>query len=42
MARCLAQEPAVLLLCEPTAGVDIGTRVALYEFIAELATRASA
>jgi ribose transport system ATP-binding protein len=27
----------VLLLCEPTAGVDIGTRVALYEFIAELA-----
>ena len=37
MARCLAQEPTVLLLCEPTAGVDIGTRVALYEFIAELA-----
>ena len=32
-----AQEPTVLLLCEPTAGVDIGTRVALYEFIAELA-----
>ena len=37
MARCLALEPSVLLLCEPTAGVDIGTRVALYEFIAELA-----
>jgi ABC-type sugar transport system ATPase subunit len=37
MARCLAQEPEVLLLCEPTAGVDIGTRVALYEFIAGLA-----
>ena len=39
MARCLAQEPTVLLLCEPTAGVDIGTRVALYEFIADLATQ---
>jgi ribose transport system ATP-binding protein len=39
MARCLAQEPTVLLLCEPTAGVDIGTRVALYEFIANLASK---
>ena len=38
MARCLAQEPDVLLLCEPTAGVDIGTRVALYRIIADLAT----
>jgi ribose transport system ATP-binding protein len=37
MARCLAQEPTVLLMCEPTAGVDVGTRVALYAFIAELA-----
>jgi ribose transport system ATP-binding protein len=39
MARCLVQDPRVLLLCEPTAGVDIGTRVALYEFIADLATQ---
>ena len=39
MARCLAQEPTVLLLCEPTAGVDIGTRVALYGFIADLASK---
>jgi ABC-type sugar transport system ATPase subunit len=39
MARCLAQDPHVLLLCEPTAGVDIGTRVALYAFIAELARK---
>jgi ribose transport system ATP-binding protein len=37
VARCLAQDPAVLVLCEPTAGVDIGTRVAIYDLIAELA-----
>jgi ABC-type sugar transport system ATPase subunit len=35
MGRCLAQEPDILLLCEPTAGVDIGTRRALYRFINE-------
>ncbi len=28
---------AVLVLCEPTAGVDIGTRVAIYDLIADLA-----
>jgi len=37
MARCLASDPRVLLLCEPTAGVDVGTRQAIYEFIAERA-----
>jgi ABC-type sugar transport system ATPase subunit len=36
VARCLVREPALLVLCEPTAGVDIGTRVAIYELIAEL------
>ena len=36
VARCLAREPALLVLCEPTAGVDIGTRVAIYDLIAEL------
>ena len=39
MARCLALEPSVLLLCEPTAGVDIATRIALYELIAAQADR---
>ncbi|MEU2268282.1 sugar ABC transporter ATP-binding protein [Streptomyces olindensis] len=33
MARCLAQRPDVLALCEPTAGVDIATRRQLYELI---------
>jgi ABC-type sugar transport system ATPase subunit len=36
LARCLVREPQLLVLCEPTAGVDIGTRVAIYELIAEL------
>ena len=39
MARCLALEPSVLLLCEPTAGVDIATRIALYKLIADQAAR---
>ena len=34
MARCLARDPRVIVLCEPTAGVDVGTRQAIYEFIA--------
>ena len=37
VARCLARDPALLVLAEPTAGVDIGTRVAIYELIAGLA-----
>jgi ABC-type sugar transport system ATPase subunit len=37
LARCLAVGPRVLVLCEPTAGVDIGTRVSIYQIIADLA-----
>ncbi len=37
LARCLAVSPRVLVLCEPTAGVDIGTRVSIYQIIADLA-----
>jgi ABC-type sugar transport system ATPase subunit len=37
VARCLARDPDLLVLAEPTAGVDIGTRVAIYELIAGLA-----
>jgi ABC-type sugar transport system ATPase subunit len=39
VARCLARDPELLVLSEPTAGVDIGTRVALYDLIAELSRR---
>ena len=39
VARCLAQEPDLLVLAEPTAGVDIGTRVAIYDLIAGLARK---
>ena len=35
--RALARDPAMLVLCEPTAGVDIGTRHAIYELIGEQA-----
>jgi len=37
MARCLALGSQVLALCEPTAGVDIGTRMQLYDLVAEQA-----
>ncbi|HEX6388826.1 MAG TPA: sugar ABC transporter ATP-binding protein [Solirubrobacteraceae bacterium] len=37
VARCLARDPEVLVMCEPTAGVDINTRVAIYEMVAKLA-----
>ncbi len=33
--RTLAREPQVLVLCEPTAGVDIGARHAIYDLVAE-------
>jgi ABC-type sugar transport system ATPase subunit len=34
VGRCLSVESPVIVLSEPTAGVDIGSRVALYEFLA--------
>lgn len=37
MGRCLASDPSLVLLAEPTAGVDVGTRQAIYELIGRLA-----
>src|SRR3954454_14338536 len=37
LGRCLARVPELLVLSEPTAGVDVGTRVAIYDLIAGLA-----
>lgn len=39
LARSLAREYSLLILDEPTVGVDVGTRIAIYEFIAELVKR---
>lgn len=37
LARCLMRDPRVLCLCEPTAGVDVGARRAIYDLILERA-----
>jgi ABC-type sugar transport system ATPase subunit len=37
--RTLARSPQVLVLCEPTAGVDIGARHAIYDLVADQVRR---
>jgi rhamnose transport system ATP-binding protein len=39
LARWLAAEPAVLVLDEPTQGIDIGARAEIYALIADLVER---
>jgi ABC-type sugar transport system ATPase subunit len=37
--RTLARDPVLLVLCEPTAGVDIGARHAIYDLVADQVQR---
>jgi rhamnose transport system ATP-binding protein len=42
LAKCLAREPTVLLLDEPTRGVDVGAKSEIYTLIDELAKEGKA
>ena len=37
LAKCLLTHPTVLLLDEPTRGIDVGAKVEIYELMSELA-----
>jgi rhamnose transport system ATP-binding protein len=37
LAKWLATEPEILILDEPTKGIDVGTKAAVHEFISEMA-----
>lgn len=39
LAKWLATDPKILILDEPTRGVDVGAKVAVHEFVSELASR---
>jgi ribose transport system ATP-binding protein len=42
LAKCLTREVSVYVFDEPTVGVDVGTRAAIYRFIADLAEAGAA
>ena len=37
LAKCLAAKPDILILSEPTQGIDVGVKFEIYQFIAEQA-----
>jgi erythritol transport system ATP-binding protein len=39
LARCLVTEPSLLLLDEPTRGVDVGAKAEIYQILRDLASR---
>ncbi len=39
LAKWLATKPSILILDEPTKGIDVGTKAAVHAFISELASR---
>jgi ABC-type sugar transport system ATPase subunit len=41
LARCLALSPTVLIVDEPTRGIDIGAKAEVHGFIRQLATNAT-
>jgi ABC-type sugar transport system ATPase subunit len=42
LGKCLAAEPSIFILMEPTQGIDVGVKVELYRFIAEQAAAGKA
>ena len=39
LGKWLATKPKVIILDEPTKGIDVGSKAAVHDFIGELATR---
>ena len=39
LAKCLLTQPSVLLLDEPTRGIDVGAKAEIYALISELAVQ---
>jgi ribose transport system ATP-binding protein len=42
IAKCISRAPRVVILDEPTRGIDVGARAAIYDVIADLARRGMA